>query len=206
MKKVLFLFIMGVVFLFPCFSQNMLILGGEYNIYKPDFWSAGIGFNHRLLNEYIQNDFTLNFGRITAKHTQIIETVVENGGTENGEEENGEPEIIRTEIIDYPEKFIFYVRDNLYLALEGRGLGLRAGVFASFGIYGMPNFPTAYDMFFNGGGFLGISILPKSLFYVTMDVSPGYTLAFSINDGLVMNERGFSLSLGIGIRLNLDKL
>ena len=201
MKKIFFLLIMGVVFLFPCFSQNMLILGGEYNFYKPDFWSAGLGFNHRLFNEYIQNDFVFNFGRLTAKRTQIIETEVENGGTENGE-----PEIIRTEVIDYPQKFFFYVKDNFYFALEGRGLGLRAGIFASFGIYGIPDFPTAYDLFFNGGGFAGISILPKSLISLTLDISPGYTVAFSFNEGFSRNDEGFSLTLSMGIRLNFDRL
>jgi len=67
MKKIILLCVLGAAFIFPCFSQNMFLLGGEYNFLKPQFFSAGLGFNFKLFNEYIQNDFTVNSGGIWIK-------------------------------------------------------------------------------------------------------------------------------------------
>ena len=194
MRKAWILFMFSIVFLYPCFSQNMLILGGEYNILQPDFWNASIGFNQKIINRYIQNDILLNFGSITAKNIEFIETEDEDSG------------IIRAEQISYPQKFIFSVRDNLFFSLDGRWIGLRAGIFALLGINGIPDFPTAYNMFLNTGGFAGIWILPKSLVSVTLDISPGYALAFRLSEGPYIHEGGFSLPLSLGIRFNFDKL
>ena len=184
MKKVCFLFILGTVLLPSCFSQNMIILGGEYNIFKPEFWGAGAGFNTKLFNEYIQNDLTVNFGGIRVKDAQ-------NDNTEPG---------------GNPFKSVFYIKDNFYFSLDGKWLGLRAGIFASLGVYGIPKFPTVYDLFFNPGGFAGICILPKSQVSVTLDICPGYSAAFRLGEGMALNDSGFSLSLSLGIRFNIDKL
>ena len=179
MRKACFLFIFGMFFLLPCFSQNMLLAGGEYNFFKPEFWSAGAGFNMKLFNDYMQNDFMINGGRIRAK-----------------EPETG----------DYHQKFLFSLRDSLYFSLEGEWVGLRMGVFASFGVYDIVDFPKVYDLFLNGGGFAGVSILPKSMISVTVDICPGYASAFRYDEKAAKNEAGFSLSVFLSLRLNIDKL
>ena len=193
MKKVCFLLILGTVSLAPCFSQNMLMLGGEYNFFKPQLWGAGLGFNLKLFNEYIQNDLTVNFGNLWAKEA-IVEI------------ESEETETVITEGGDVRKRFFFSLRDSLYFTLEGDWVGLRAGIFASLGLYQIVEFPTAYDLFANGGAFAGIVILPKSLFSVALDLCPGYLIAFRFKEGVSKNDEGFSLSLSLSIRFNLDKL
>ena len=180
MKKIFLPLVLGTVFLFPCFAQNVLILGGEYNFFKPEFWSTGAGFNLKLFNNYIQNDLLLGFGSIKAEEPGT-------GGR--------------------PPKFLFSLQDSLYFALDGKYAGLRAGIFASFGTYGIHDFFTSYDLFLNPGGFMGFSILPQSLISVTIDLRAGYAIAFRIKEkGPDINETGFSLSPCVGIRFNIDKL
>jgi hypothetical protein len=162
----------------------MLILGGEYNLFSPELWNAGVGFNMKVFDDYIQNDCLLTFGGIQAKPVKA--------------EEPGS---------DDPQmKFLLSVRDNIYFTLEGKWVGLRAGAFASFGIYDIPDNTKVYDLFFNGGGLVGICVLPQSLVSVTIDVCPAYKVAFRINEGIAENESGFSLGLFLGIRFNFDKL
>ena len=195
MKKLCIFFILGFVFLFPCFSQNVLMLGGEFNFLEPRFFGAGPGFNLKLFNEYIQNDFTVNFGGIWAK-AAIVEI----------ESEGEEAQLIQIEGGETQFNLLFYLRDSLYFTLEWNWVGIRTGIFASLGAYQVVEFPTAYDFFGNGGAFAGIIILPKSLFSVTLDVCPGYAIAFRFKEGLSENDKGFSLSLALGIRFNFDKL
>jgi hypothetical protein len=182
MRKTFFLFTMGTFFLFPCFSQNMIILGGEYNFIKPQFWSAGLGFNFIVLNEHLQNDFTVNFGGILPKEINTAD--------------------------DPRQKFLFSIRDGFYFSWDWKWVGLRAGVFASWGIYDIDGSSKTCDMSFIPGGFVGLSLFPKSLFSVVIDVCPGYLFLFRINEGFSFskNESGFSLPLFLGIRFNMDKL
>jgi hypothetical protein len=197
MKKTFCMFVLAVIFLPPCFSQNMLMLGGEYGFLKPQSWGAGLGFNYMLFDEYIQNDLTANFGGIRVKDIYIVE--------QTGEEEPGEASASEIVFGDPTLKFLFYLRNNLYFTFEWQWVGLRVGVFASLGIYGIPDFPSTFDLFLNPGGFMGISIMPKSPVSVTVDLCPGYVMAFRTGKELIKNEAGFSLSLSLNIRLNLDK-
>jgi len=202
MKKIFPLLILLAVFAAPCFSQNMFLLGGQYNLTKPQFWGAGLGFNLKLFKEYLQNDLTANVGGIWAKEAAIKEP--ETDETEIDEPETNGMEIDGTETAA-KMKFLFYVKDNFYFSLDWKWVGLRAGVFASFGVYGIPDFPKVWDLFFNAGGFVGICILPQSLISITVDVCPGYAMAFRFDKGMATNEDGFSLPLSVGIRFNLDK-
>jgi len=180
MKKILLLFIFGITALPNCFSQNMLIIGGEYNHFSPVFWNASIGFNLELINEHIQDELLFTLGGITVKNTK----------------EEG------------PQKFLFSVKDNIFYSLDGRFIGLRSGITASFGIYDVPIVPRSFDFFFSAAALVGICILPKSLISVTLDVCPGYAMAFNYTVPFEFsgNESGFMLPLTLGIRLNIDKL
>jgi len=193
-QRALLLFILGMVFAPACFSQNMLLLGGNYNLMrKPEIWSAGLGFNLKLYKEIVQNDFLINFGGIQAK-VLIKDT-----------DETEQVQPVQQIESDDQMKFLYSVRDNLFFNLEGRWFGIRAGAFASFGLYGIRNSLKAYDLFFNAGGMAGICILPKALISITLDASPGYAIAFSYAEGFGINEKGFSLPLSLNIRVNLDK-
>jgi hypothetical protein len=180
MKKIPLLFIFGLVILPDCFSQNMLIIGGEYNPFKPAFWDSNIGFNIEVLDQHIQNDILFAFGGIWAR---------------NEEEKR-------------PQKFLFSLKDKIFYSLDGRYVGLRAGVSAAFGIYDLSEFPQRTDLFFSAGGFAGICIFPHSPFSVTLDVCPGYALAFYVTDapGASVNDSGFMLPISLGLRFNIDKL
>jgi len=186
MKKIFFLCVMAAAFAPPCSSQNMFVLGGEYSFTNPQFWGAGLGFNFKLFKEYIQNDLSVNFGGIRV-----------NDPTQNMWAHKTKTPAGR--------QFLFYIKDNIYYSLDWRLVGLRAGLFSSFGIYDIPD-RTAVDLFFNGGGFIGICILPKSLIGVTVDVCPGYAMAFRMGKVRGINVGGLSLPLSVGIRLNLDKI
>jgi hypothetical protein len=208
MRKTFFLCILGAGFLFPCFSQNMFLVGGEYNFLRPQFWCAGLGFNFKLLNEYLQNDFLVNFGGVWVKEIETAEPSNETDETDDS------PPNARTDMEmktgdktnDPLLKFLFSLKDSFYFTLDGKWVGLRAGVFASFGVYGIPDFPKSWDLLFNPGGFVGISLFPKSLVSVVIDVCPGYIIIFRIDDGFNKNEAGFSMPLFLGIRFNIDKL
>ena len=103
--KTLLPVLLGLAFLPDCFSQNVLIAGGEVNPLKPVFWGANAGFNFEILSEYLQNDFLLSFGGIHA-----------GSGAEETQEETA------------PGKFLFALKDNLYVSLNGAILGLRIGI------------------------------------------------------------------------------
>jgi len=182
-RKFFFPFILGTVFLFPCFSQNMLLLGGEYNFLKPQFFGAGPGFNFKLFNEYIQNDFTINFGGLWIKDVEDNDA-------------NGEPGM----------KFLFTIRDGFYFSFDWKLVGVRAGVFALLGVYGITDSAKSWDMVCNPGGFAGVCLFPKSLVSVVVDVCPGYLIAFRASENTAENDAGFSLPVYLGIRFNLDKL
>jgi hypothetical protein len=180
MKKILLLFIVSVAVLPDCFSQNMLIIGGEYNPFDPGFWNGNIGFNLELFNSHVQDELLLGFGGIT----------------------------VNDEHDERPRKFLFSVRDNFFYSLDGEFIGLRAGISASFGVYDITEFPKVNDLFFSAAGFAGICILPKFFISITLDVCPGYAMAFRVTDtfNISGNELGFMLPIALGIRLNIDKL
>jgi len=199
MKKKFLLCVLGAVFLFPCFSQNMFLLGGEYNFLEPQFFNVGLGFNLKLFNEYIQNDLTVNFGGILAKDIVMIEEAPNDAANDEA------PELVMT-TGDPRLKFLFSLKDSLYFSLDWKWAGLRAGIFASFGVYGISDSAKSWDMIFNPGGFVGICLFPKSLVSVVVDVCPGYLVAFRVSESMAENEAGFSLPVYLGIRFNLDKL
>ena len=196
MKKTFFIFLFSILFLSPLFCQNMLLFGTEHNIYNsPGFWTAGTGFNMKLINDYFQNDLMFNGGQIRAKKEFVREIV-------NAE---GEKQIIRSDTDEYTDKFLFTVKDNFYLAYDWKWIGLRAGVFASIGIYDVPDFPHLWDFFFNTGGFGGVCFFPKSLFALAVDAGPGYSVAFRLGDGPQTRESGFSLVISLSLRINFDR-
>jgi hypothetical protein len=180
MKKIPLLFILGMVVLPCCFSQNLLMVGGEFNPLDPLFWNGGIGFNIEVLNEHLQNDTLLAVGGIRA------------------ENEEGER----------PQKILVSVKDKFFYSLNGRYLGLRAGISAAFGVYDLSGVPKVTDFFFSIAGLAGICILPKSLISVTLDICPGYAVAFRLNDAFKgsLNELGFMLPISLGVQFNIDKL
>ena len=184
MKKarlVLFLFILGMAFAPSCFSQNMLLFGGDYNLMsKPEVWNVGFGFNLKLYEEFVQNDLLINFGGIRARDAEKKEAAI-------------------------PLKFLFSVKDNIYYYKEWKWIGLRAGVSASFGVYGIRDSLSVYDLFFSIGGLTGICIMPRALISITLDISPGYALTFGNAEKLSVYEAGFSLPLSLCIRFNFDK-
>ncbi|MDR0539516.1 MAG: hypothetical protein LBG74_03280, partial [Spirochaetaceae bacterium] len=159
-----------------------LIAGSEYNIYKkPQFWDCYAGFNLELFSEHLQNDFLLSFGHITSHSAQ---------------EEGAK------------DRFMFRFKDNIYFSYDFKLIGFRAGISASLGIYDVPDFPAAWDLFFSAATFAGICIFPKAFIAVTVDVLPGYALAFRVTNtpGASINESGFMLPVSVGLRFNLDKL
>ena len=206
MKKThfaLFLFILGMAFAPSCFSQNMLLFGGDYNLMiKPETFNVGIGFNIKLYEEYVQNDFIVNFGGIRVRYAEKKHDETE--PTEPIESiksiESNEPDDSAI-----PMKFLFSVKDNLYYNKEWKWIGLRAGVYASFGVYGIRDSLTVYDLFFSIGGLAGICILPRALISMTLDIFPGYALTFGNVEELSVYEAGFSLPLSFYIRFNFDK-
>jgi hypothetical protein len=182
MKKTLLLIIFSLAILPDCFSQNMLIIGGEYNIYEPVFWDGVIGFNQKLFKEIIQTDLLLAFGSLTLKEED----------TENEES----------------EKFLFAVKDNLFYSWGKKYVGLRAGVSASLGLYDIPEYPKIFDFFFKIGGLVGICVFPQSFISVTLDVCPGYGMAFRLTDTLdhTFYDSGWVLPIALNMRFNFDKL
>jgi hypothetical protein len=158
----------------------MLIVGGEYNYFNPSFWSGNIGFNFEVFNQHIQDDLLLSFGSLGVKD--------ENGGDIN--------------------RFHFAVKDNIFYSLDGKFVGLRTGISASLGIYDVPEFPKIFDLSFAATGFVGICIFPNSLVSITLDVCPGYAVAFRSTNftSISPNDSGFILPIVLGLRLNLDKL
>ena len=167
---------------------------------KPMFWGAGVGFNLKLFNDYIQNDLMLNFGSINAEEA-IIDESSDNEDSRFFSRSTGDG----TGTGEAAMNFLFYFRDKLYFSLDWKWVGLRAGISAALGVYGIPDFPTVWDLFINAGGLVGVCILPHSLVSITLDFCPGYTLAFRFS-GFNKNDAGLSFPLFLGVRFNLDKL
>jgi hypothetical protein len=157
----------------------MLIAGGEYNPFNPPFWNGNIGFNLELFNVHVQDELVFGFGGITVKDERD----------------------------ERPQKLLFSVRDNFFYSLDGEFIGLRAGISAAFGAYDITGLPKVFDLFFSAAGLVGICVLPKSLISITLDICPGYAMAFRIKDtpDISDNEMGFMLPIALGIRLNMDK-
>ncbi|MFP3040554.1 hypothetical protein LQZ19_01920 [Treponema primitia] len=178
MKKTMFLLILGLAFLTKSHPQNMLMIGGDYNIMKPGFWGAGIGFNIRLFNNYLQNDALLMIGNVFLQDT-------------DGKEE---------------EKYLFYAKDNFYFSKEWKYIGLRAGAAVSLGIYENPDFPETIPLFLNAAVFAGLCFFPEALVSVTMDICPGHIFLFDILPSPSGNDSAFSMPVSISIRINLDRI
>jgi len=188
MKKLFFLCLITSIFAPVCFSQNMFVLGGEYSLTNPQYWGLGLGFNLKVYKEYFQNDFSVNFGGIR------VNDPAENMWAHNTKDAA-------------EQKFLFYLKDNIYYSHDWKWVGIRAGVFVLIGLFDIYDNHSAADLLFNGGGFAGICLLPKSLFSLTIDVCPGYAIAFYAREKEAgIKAGGFSLPLAVGVRFNLDKL
>ena len=150
----------------------------------------------------MQNDFIVNFGGIRARYAEKKPDETE--PTESIELiqsiESNEPDDSAI-----PMKFLFSVKDNLYCTKEWKWIGLRAGIFASFGVYGIYDSLTVYDLFFSIGGLAGICFLPRALISITLDIFPGYALTFGNVGKPGIYEAGFTLPLSFCIRFNFDK-
>ncbi|MDR2480859.1 MAG: hypothetical protein LBD07_01010 [Spirochaetaceae bacterium] len=199
MKKFMFVFVMGMMIIPYSFSQNMVLFGADTGYFKPnigkyitkeddyyvrDYWNYNIGFNLQLFNPFIQNDSLLSFGSMTLSD-QYNE--VKNNGNSS--------------LKDY-QKFMFGIKDNLYVTLDTKFIGLRAGVSGSLGIYDF------FDFLFNATGLFGVCFFPKSLIALAIDVCPGFAVDFHVNGAtdMSLNKAGFILPVSACIRFNLDKL
>jgi hypothetical protein len=164
------------------FSQNVLMVGGDVNPFKPSHWSAGIGFNLGIVGDYIQNDTFLNFGgfsealfkdTLRAQHTPRWD-------------------------------FLVSVKDNVYFSYELPFIGFRVGVSAGFGAYSA----DFGDCLFTIGGLAGVVILPKSPVSVVIDVNPSFGVAFNLSNNhpyfAQFITNGFSMPISLALRINLD--
>jgi hypothetical protein len=186
------------VFLFCFFlcavlhAQNIVITQGEWNFLSPDngesgrgpTWLSGsIGTNILLYRTLIQNDVLVGFGGVYARPSG-------EGGADKNE-------------------FLFNVSDNIFVSLNTKTIGLRAGFSGGAGLYS----GELVQFFLNIGFLAGVHILPESLFSFTVDVKPGYTgtVCWDFNNSdfikaFSLLQQGWTFPIAVGVRLNLDKL
>jgi len=180
----------------------MFLLGGEYNLLGQQFWNVGLGFNLKLINEYFQNDFMINGGFISAKDIVMVDAPPEADAKDDAPKQVMATGDLRT-------RFLFSLKDSFYFSYDWKWIGVRAGVFASLGVYGVSDSGKSFNMSFNPGGFAGVCLFPRSIVSAFIDLCPGYLVVFRLSgsdsDSLFKNEAGFSLPLAAGIRINLDK-
>jgi hypothetical protein len=180
MNKTVLVLLCGVCMPLSVFSQNLLMVGGEFNFFKPVYWDAGIGFNLNIavFDIYLQSDTFLNFGALTAENA-------------DGEEERN---------------FLVYLKDNLYYSWDVSFIGFRLGASAGFGFYS----GEVGNCFFTIAGLAGIVILPASLVSFVIDIHPGYGMAFNLSSDheyfVVLRDKGFVMPVSASVRLNLDRL
>ncbi|MDR0403079.1 MAG: hypothetical protein LBH35_05755 [Treponema sp.] len=215
----------AAVFLFCFFlcgavhGQNIVITQVDLNFLSPDnaygggpAWLSGsIGTNILLYRTLIQNDILIGFGGIQAKgpfktERPLPPPPVEEEG-DAAEEEGGTVEYE----YEYREsrEFFFNVSDNIFVSLNTKAIGLRAGFSGGVGIYT----GELAQFFLNLGFLVGIHILPESLFSFTLDIKPGYTgtVVWDFNNSDFLKafspiQHGWTFPVGLSLRLNLDKL
>jgi hypothetical protein len=199
------------VFLFCLFlcaalsAQNVIITQGEWNFLSPDnkessrgpTWLSGsLGTNILLYKTLIQDEVLVSFGGIYAKRPFKIERP---------------PVEDRTASYEYREnnEFLFNISDNIFVSLNTKAVGLRAGFSGGIGLYS----GELVQIFLNIGFLAGIHILPESLFSFTVDIKPGYTgtVIWDFNNTDFFKafsplQHGWTFPLALSVRLNLDKL
>jgi hypothetical protein len=217
--------------LFFCFlvcgavwGQNVLITQVEWNFLPPADsagggppWLGGsVGTNILLYKTLIQNEILVNFAAITVKDGDreiVVEKPVEGEIPEGeiAEEEIPEEELAEIRIIEgeLNRRFLLNVTDNIFVSLNTKVIGLRAGFSGGFGFYS----GDLVNFFLNIGGLIGVHILPDSLFSFTIDIKPGYTSAVHWDykntdffSAFAARRRGWTFPFAIGLRMNLDKL
>lgn len=210
------------VFLFCFFlcgavhAQNIIMTQAEWNFLSPGnaessggpAWLSGsIGTNILLYRTLIQNDVLVSFGGIYAKRPFKTERPpVEEG--EAADETAGEDEGAKYEFRENNE-FLFNVSDNIFVSLNAKTVGLRAGFSGGIGLYS----GELVQFFLNIGFLAGIHILPESLFSFTVDIKPGYTgtVCWDYNNADFFKafspiQHGWTFPLAVSVRFNLDKL
>jgi hypothetical protein len=194
-------FIAGTVY-----AQNVLIAQAEWNFLTPEAasekgpaWISGsFGTNILLYETLIQTDILAGFGGIYAKRPFKTEKP-----SEEGEEETDKYEFREN------NEFFFNVSDNIFVSLNTKAVGLRAGFSGGAGLYS----GELAQFFLNIGFLAGIHILPESLFSFTVDIKPGYTVTgiWDYNNSDFLSafsvlQHGWTFPLAISVRINLDKL
>ncbi|MDR0403848.1 MAG: hypothetical protein LBH35_09705 [Treponema sp.] len=189
-------------------GQNILMTQADWNFLSPDnaqssrgpTWLSGsAGTNILLYRTLIQNDVLVGFGGIQA----IGPFKIEKPPVADGEDETVEYEHREG------SQFLFTVSDNIFVSLNTKAIGLRAGFSGGAGIYS----GELVQLFLNLGFLAGIHILPESLISFTVDIKPGYTgtIAWDFNNADVIQaisplQHGWTFPLALSLRLNLDKL
>jgi hypothetical protein len=205
------------VFLFCFFlsgavhGQNIVLTQADWNFLSPGnahgggpAWLSGsVGTNILLYKTLAQNDLLVGFGGIRAKKPVRIE-----GSGAAGDPSGGEYDADEYEIREETE-FLFAVSDNLFVSLNTKAIGLRAGFSGGVGIYS----GELVQFFLNLGFLVGIHILPESLFSFTLDLKPGYTGTVKWDyenddffNAFSVRQHGWTFPLAISVRLNLDRL
>jgi hypothetical protein len=179
-------------------AQNVIITQGEWNFLSPPWlpkdapdWYEGDGGPSWLTGSIGTN--------ILIYKTIIQDEMLISLGNALIKDASGEQE----------SAVLFTVSDNIFAAFNTKIIGIRAGFSGAFGFYS----GGLVSAFFSLSGLMGIHILPESLFSFTLDIHPGYTLAFnydySISDlfsAFSGRQYGWTFPLVLGVRLNLDKL
>jgi hypothetical protein len=193
------------------FEWNFLPPGGGEQESLP--WMAGsIGTNILLYKTLVQNDIIVNFGsfRVQDPDKEIEEKKIV-------QEENDAGEMVDTEIVEKKlvrgetkDRFLLNVTDSVFVSLNTKMVGLRAGLSGSLGLFS--GVTDSINIFLNLSGLAGVHILPESLFSFTIDVRPGYTAAvfYDMTNSDFFKafsaRHGWTFPIAVGVRINLDKL
>jgi hypothetical protein len=176
MKKLTFIFILGLAVLPECFSQNMLIAGAEYNMYKPVFWDAMIGFNY-MFTEHIQDDFLLSLGKARI-----------------------EPNVSPKKFVFSVKDTVFYTINSKYIGLR-LGVFVSAGIYevseypdlflSTGGLAGLWFFPKSLIS-------LTVDVCPGyvwALGFNIMDIPTS-----------ILHDGGFILPIALNFHINFDRM
>jgi hypothetical protein len=203
------------------YAQNVVMTQAEWNFLSPanedssergPMWLSGsLGTNILLYRTLVQTDILVGFGGIYAKRPFRIEKPPVDEGEAEAVDETETAAEDGADTYEYREnnEFLFSISDNIFVSLNTKAVGLRAGFSGGIGLYS----GELVQFFLNIGFLVGIHILPESLFSFTVDIKPGYTgtaiwdynnsdffKAFSIL------QHGWTFPLALSVRLNLDKL
>jgi hypothetical protein len=165
-------------------AQNVIFVQGEGNFFPPSIggpsWVGGSAGINLLLYK-----------------TLIQDDIILSLGTITALDESENLE----------RKLLFKVSDNLFAVYNiNPVISLRGGISAGLGVYS----GGIINGFLNVGLLLGVHILPESPISFTVDIQPGYGLAFFAalftETPFTPRHHGWVLPATVGVRLNLDKL